>query len=69
MNSTQLHTFVSQALPLTQKSCMAFRHAALIIRNGKIVATGYNTEKRHAEINAILNLQRLLCGESRKERY
>ena len=62
MNTSRLHTLVSQALPLAQKSYIHYKHAALIIRHGRIVARGFNTEKEHAEVCAIRNLRRsLLC--------
>ncbi len=63
MNPLKLNCLISEALLLTNKSSMSFKHGALILRKGRVVAQGFNTEKEHAEMNAIKNLQRVLCGQ------
>lgn len=68
MNQTKLHTLISLALPLTNNSCMYFKHSALIVRNGNVVATGFNTERHHAEMTAVRKLQRVLCGKRGQQR-
>lgn len=66
MNSLKLNNLILDALSLTSKSCMNFKHAALIIRNGKVIASGFNSDLIHAELSAITSLQRVLQGHKGK---
>lgn len=69
MNRDKLHQLVTECLNLSQKSYMHFKHGAIIVRNGRPVAYGFNSDKHHAEHSAILNLSRLLCEKGgRKDR-
>lgn len=61
LSCDKVENFKLEAVKVAEKSSCAFQHGCLIIRNGKIVATGYNDEYNHAERNAVENLQRLLC--------
>ena len=54
------------ALEESKKSAFNFKHGCVIIRNGKIVATGFNDHRGHAENNALNQVYRLLC-RSREE--
>ena len=60
MNTSKFNHLILEALLLTSMSSMHFKHGALVIRKGKIVSRGFNTNKDHAEINAIKKLQRVL---------
>ena len=44
------------------------QHGAVLVRNGKVISTGVNNERGHAEVNAILRLRRLLPGVSEEQR-
>jgi len=56
---------------LAEQSDCHNQHAAIITKGGKIWATGYNNSRTkhgntikcctHAEVDAVYNLQRLLC--------
>lgn len=68
MNPSKLQYLVSQALPLLNRSYMHFKHAALIVRKGRIIACGFNDERYHAEVAALRSCERLLQGkQGRKE--
>lgn len=60
MNATRLQSLKLHALELCKQSCCNFQHGCLIVRQGRIVASGFNDYKGHAELNAVKNLQRLL---------
>jgi len=57
----------SCALEESKKSGYNFKHGCVIVRNGRIVAKAFNDHKGHAEHNAILALQRVLCGSAKGE--
>tara|TARA_R110001599_G_scaffold217355_1_gene415566 strand:+ start:2632 stop:2844 length:213 start_codon:yes stop_codon:yes gene_type:complete len=66
MNSESLENLKLQALAESHKSYSAFQHGCVIVRNGKIVATGFNDENSHAECRALNSLKkgyRLLRGQ------
>jgi len=52
------------ALQVSKKSCAKYhRHGAVLIKNGDVISSGVNDENHHAEVNAVLRLYRVLCGE------
>lgn len=61
-------SFVDLAVEESRKSHAIHQHGAVIIRNGRVVSTGFNNEKGHAEVNAIRNVYRLLRGSEGKDR-
>ena len=48
-----------------QSTSKYHRHGAVVIRNGRAIATGYNNFKLHAEVNAVLTLRRVLWGQTK----
>ena len=60
---TKMNGFKDVAVEAASKSCNKYyKHGALLVRNGKVIASGWNDEYRHAEHNAILAGYRLLQG-------
>ena len=55
------------ALEESKKSGFNFKHGCVIIRNGKIVATGHNDHKGHAEHNALNQVYYVLRGTGKGE--
>jgi deoxycytidylate deaminase len=55
----------SEAVKISQQSCCHFKHGALVIKKGRIISSGYNDENNHAEVNALLKIQRLLREENK----
>lgn len=60
----------SEAVKISEKSCCHFKHGALIVRKGRIISSACNDENNHAEVNAILKIERLLQVQrnNRKDR-
>ena len=55
------------ALEESKKSGFNFKHGCVIIRNGNIVASGFNDHRGHAEYNALFKLY-VLCGSGKGQR-
>jgi pyrimidine deaminase RibD-like protein len=68
MNPTKLQSLLHEALLHSKKSPMAFKHGALIIRQGRVIGSGFNDHHGHAELNAIGNVYRSLCDSRGKDR-
>ena len=63
LNNTRL------AVDISRKSCAKYHHhGAVIFRQGQVIATGWNDEKGHAEVNAVRNMWRVLRGSTYREK-
>ena len=57
------------AIDISRKSsCKYHHHGAVIVRQGRVIATGFNDEKGHAEVNAVRNMWRVLWGSTCREK-
>jgi len=54
--------FIDIAVETASKSSCYFKHGAVLIKNGQIIATGSNDSRLHAEVKAIQNMYRVLWG-------
>jgi pyrimidine deaminase RibD-like protein len=45
--------YVNRALKEAKKSQQRFKHAALLVKGGAVIAFAFNTENTHAEVRAI----------------
>lgn len=68
MKFTKLQSLIDEALLQSKKSPMAFKHGALILRNGRVIASGFNDHHEHAELKAVGNVYRSLCDSRGKDR-
>jgi len=57
----------SYALEESKKSGYNFKHGCVVVRNGKIIASGFNDHKGHAEHNALKSVYRVLCGSGKEQ--
>lgn len=66
---SQLLNHVRLAVTISRKStCKYHHHGAVILRGNRVIATGWNNENGHAEVNAVENVYRVLQGSNcRKE--
>ena len=56
-----LSNLCESAVETSNKSYANYhKHGAVLIRGGKIIASGVNDHRCHAEVNAIRELQRVL---------
>lgn len=58
------YDLLETAIEMSNKSYGHFKHGCLIIRKGYIVASAWNNESGHAEMNAIKNLQKEQKGKN-----
>jgi len=49
MISNNSDKFVSAAIDMANKSKMVFRHGSVLVRNGKIISTGYNHSRNYIQ--------------------
>ena len=66
----KIYNFKNDAVDAACKSCNKYhKHGALLIKGGKVIASGWNDEHNHAEKNAIISGYRLLFRYERKEKF
>lgn len=61
-----MNNLVYEALLITNNSYMHFKHAALIIKKGFVISSGFNSQRKHAEIDAIEKLYNVYMSKKRR---